>query len=92
MEQRFNKGLNNRAENSHLPFRNEIRNHRMEAFEACDVAACLASPEGLELEFPRFYGHFSLMKESVFHAENEEPVPDGIQGTVGCASAGWSQC
>lgn len=30
---------------------------------------------------------FSLMNESVFHAENEEPVPDGIQGTIGCAGA-----
>jgi hypothetical protein len=24
---------------------------------------------------------FSIVKESVFHAENQEPVPCGIQGT-----------
>jgi len=30
------------------------------------------------VEFPRFDEHFLLMKESVFHAGNEEPVPDGI--------------
>lgn len=27
---------------------------------------------------PGLVDTFSLMKESVFHAENEEPVPDGI--------------
>jgi len=27
---------------------------------------------------PGLMDTFSLMKESVFHAENEEPVPDGI--------------
>ncbi len=41
---------------------------------------------------PGLMDTFSLMKESVFHAENEEPVPDGIQGTIGCAGASWSQC
>ena len=41
---------------------------------------------------PGLVDTFSLMKESVFHAENEEPVPDGIQGTIGCAGASRSQC
>ncbi len=41
---------------------------------------------------PGLMDTFSLMKESVFHAENEEPVPDGIQGTIGCAGASRSQC
>ncbi|SFK75905.1 hypothetical protein SAMN04488036_10248 [Shimia haliotis] len=30
---------------------------------------------------------FHLKNESVFHAENEEPVPCGIQKTDGCAGA-----
>jgi transposase-like protein len=34
---------------------------------------------------------FSRMKESIFHAEKEEPVPDGIHGTIGCAGASWSR-
>jgi hypothetical protein len=33
---------------------------------------------------------FHLMKESVFHAENEEPVPCGFQGAIGCVGASWS--
>ena len=53
--------------------------------------ACLFSKR---LEKGRFVWHaakdgkvsvFSLMKESVCYAENEEPVPCGIQGTDGRA-------
>ena len=41
---------------------------------------------------PGLMDTFSPMKESVFHAENEEPVPYGIQGTDGRAGANWAQC
>jgi hypothetical protein len=47
----------------------------------------------LELEFPRFDGHFSLDEgECAFYAENEEPVPDGIQGSDCCVGASRAQC
>jgi len=41
---------------------------------------------------PGLMDTFSMMKESVFHAENEEPVPCGVQGSDGRAGAHWAQC
>ena len=41
---------------------------------------------------PGLMDTFHPKNESVFHAENEEPVPCGIQGTDGCAGASWAQC
>ena len=35
---------------------------------------------------------FYLMKESVFQAENEEPVPDGVKGADGRVGANRAQC
>ncbi len=53
----------------------------------------LSEPNGARFwSSPGLMDTFSLMKESVFHAENEEPVPDGIQGPIGCTGANWAQC
>src|SRR6056297_735876 len=41
---------------------------------------------------PGLMDTFSMMKESVFHAENEEPVPCGVQGSDGRSGAHWAQC
>ena len=40
-----------------------------------------------EWSSPGLMDTFHLKKESVLYAENEEPVPDGIQGSIGCADA-----
>ncbi len=40
---------------------------------------------------PGLMDTFCLKKESVFHAENEEPVPCGIQGAISWAGASWSE-
>ena len=42
-------------------------------------------PSTVTVEFPRFDGHNPIMKGECRHAENEEPVPCGIQGADGCA-------
>ena len=39
---------------------------------------CANSSQAKGWSSPGLMDTFSLMKESVFHAENEEPVPDGI--------------
>lgn len=59
----------------------------------------LGSPKGeqtvaaiVNRSSPGFVGTLQLMKERVFHAENEEPVPDRIEGTVGRSGAHRSCC
>jgi len=41
---------------------------------------------------PGLMAPFSVMKESVLHAENDEAVPNGIQAKDGRAGANWAQC
>ena len=36
------------------------------------------------MDFPRFDGQFLIYRTGCFHAENEEPVPCGIQGAYCC--------
>ena len=44
-----------------------------------------------EMDFPRFDGQFLIYRTGCFHAENEEPVPCGIQGAYCCAGPIGSQ-
>jgi hypothetical protein len=59
------------------------------AFEPHHVDALLYYLE--HMDFPRFDGQFLIYRTGCFHAENEEPVPCGIQGAYCCAGPIGSQ-
>ena len=43
------------------------------------------------VEFPRFDGHFLILRGECHHAENENPVPCGFQGPDCCPGPYWAQ-
>jgi hypothetical protein len=76
------------------PLNRIIRPLERTAWAATDIEYPFAGVERaikIKVEFPRFDGHLLTMRGECPDAENEEPVPCGIQGADGCAGTERAQ-